>query len=371
MLPAVTGPKFSTGLSVIPYVRETFAALVATIKRIAIVDWEATLDLFFGTLTNTESIPILMGLYYHEDLCTQFHLAGIYTAYAMKKEVVKQGRFKGWRQVTPTVSVTLVVPRESLQVLLDMDRAELSTPIMQATLQGRSTHSSFSSIRVGFGKVKNSGTDSDPRITFDTDPAGWAGSSPLIVSFSLPSRSLGLEDPEDLIIMLSLRETPQTVHLVPKFGVGLNVFTARLMDTSVVLVAPEEPHGTRYRLCNMPLQACDSDGPKISAVMDTEGEKVSTLVARADILDNLTRTILSGGAPVTSRQVSPCAIEISIGPVKRQLVYPSPVAGTLSKLRIARKSYYIEVGQDSFLLLIWWLTQVVTGRCSPRRKMWR
>ena len=336
---------------VIPYVRETFVALVAMVKRIAIVDWKATLDLFFGVLVNTESIPIIKGLYHHQELCAQLHLAGIYTAHAMTKDVIKEGRFQGWHRVPPTVSVTLVVPRARLQVLLDMDRAELSTPIFQASLQGRSTLSGFSSIKVGFGKVKDSGTDSDPRITFDADTAEWAGSSPLIVSFSLPSRSL--QDPDDLIIALSLRKTPQTVHLIPKLCPHLNVFTARLADTSVVFVAPEEPHGTCYRLCNMPMQACDSDGPKISAVMDTEGERVSTLLARADILNNLTRTILSSGAPVTSHQVSPCVIEISIGPVKRLLVYPSPVVGTLSKLRIARKSYYIEVGQDLFLLLIW------------------
>ena len=367
MLFRSTESKSKAELSVVPYVRETFVALVATIKRIVIVDWKATLDMFFTLLENTESTFMLMGLHYHQDLCAQFHLAGIYTVDVMRKGVAKQGRFREWRHVTPTVSVTLVVPRKSIQALLDLDRATLSTPIIQASLQAPSAHSSFSSIKVGFGKVKNSGTNSDPRITFDADPAGWAGSSPLIVSFSLPSWTL--KDPEDKIITLSLRHSPQTVHLVPKFGVYLNVFTARLTDTSVVFVAPEEPHGTRYRLSNMSALARDADGPKISAVMDTEGKKVSMLTARVDILDDPARGILLSGAPVTSRQVSPCVIEIGIGPEKRRLVYPSPVVGTLSKLRIARKSSYIEVGQNLFLLLIWWLTHVATGHCSPRRKI--
>ena len=367
MFSGLTEPKSKAELSVVPYVRETFVALVATIKRIVIVDWKATLDMFFTLLENTESTFMLMGLHYHQDLCAQFHLAGIYTVDVMRKGVVKQGRFREWRHVTPTVSVTLVVPRKSIQALLDLDRATLSTPIIQASLQAPSAHSSFSSIKVGFGKVKNSGTNSDPRITFDADPAGWAGSSPLIVSFSLPSWTL--KDPEDKIITLSLRHSPQTVHLVPKFGVYLNVFKARLTDTSVVFVAPEEPHGTRYRLSNMSTSARDPDGPKISAVMDTEGKKVSMLTARVDILDDPARGILLSGAPVTSRQVSPCVIEIGIGPEKRRLVYPSPVVGTLSKLRIARKSSYIEVGQNLFLLLIWWFTHVATGHCSPRRKI--
>jgi len=75
------------------------------------------------------------------------------------------------------------------------------------------------------------------------------------------------------------------------------------------------------------------------------GERISMLTAQADILDEPTKVILSSGAPVTSCQVSPCMIEISIGPEKKQLVYPSPVIGTLSKLRIAWGSCYVEVCQ--------------------------
>ena len=148
------------------------------------------------------------------------------------------------------------------------------------------------------------------------------------------------------MIALSFRLSPQTIHLVPKLGMALHVYKARLMDTSAVFVVPEEPHGVCHRLCNMSTPAGSEDGCKISATMDTEGKRVSTLTARADILDDPTKAILSSGAPVTSHQVSPCTVEIGIGPEKRRLVYPSPVVGTLSKLRIARKSSYVEVGQD-------------------------
>lgn len=345
----ITGAKSITDLSIVHYIRETFVALVATIKRIVIVDWKTTLDMFFALLEKTKSSIMNMALHYHQDLCAQLYLAGIHTVYALTKEVTKQGRFRGWRRVPPTVSVSLVVPRESIQVLLDMDRTKLLTPMMQASLKGKSADCSFSSIKVGFGKVKNSGTDSEPRIIFDPDPTGWTGSSPLVVSFSLPSWILHVDDPENMMIALSLRSSPQTIHLIPKLGISFLVHTARLMDTSAVFVAPEEPHGVCYRLCGMPTPAGGSDNYRISASMDPKGERVSLLTARADILDGPTRAILSSGAPVASRQLSPCTIEISIGPVKRRLVYPSPVVGPLSKLRIARKSCYIEVGQSLHL----------------------
>jgi hypothetical protein len=341
---ALTGSNPDTGFSTLYYTRETFVALVATIKRRVMVDWKITLDAFIALLEETKSPFVLRGLHYHQELWAQFHLAGIYTAHAMTTEVAKQGRFKGWSKVPPTVSVTLVVPRESVQVLLNMDQAKLPNPIMLASFQGKSAHSSFSSIKVGFGKVRNSGTDSDPRITFDADPTGWAGSSPLVVSFSVPSWTLHVEPPGDMIIALSFRSSPQVVHLIPSLGVSLHIYKAKLMDTSAVFVVPEEPHGVCHRLYSMSALAGGPDGYKVSAAMDTEGERVPMLTARVDILDGPTRAILSSGAPITFRQVSPCTIEISIGPEKRRLVYPSPV-GTVSKLRIARKSSYIEVGR--------------------------
>jgi hypothetical protein len=356
LMSGLADSKSITELSIVHYIRETFVALVATIKRRVIVDWETTLSMFIALLETTKSPfgPLGMRFHYHQELCARLHLAGIHTVFAMTKDVAKKGRFQGWRQVPPTVSVTLVVPRERIQVLLDMNRAELSTPMLQASLQGRSLDSgSFSSIKVGFGRVKNSGTNSDPRITFDADPAGFAGSSPLVVSFSLPSWTLHIEDPENLAIALSLRLSPQTVRLIPRLGTFLPVFTARLMDTSAVFVVPEEPHGMCHRLYNTPMPAGAPGGCSISVVMDDEGERISTLTARADILDGAARVNLSSGSPVKSRQVSPCTIEVSIGREKRWLVYPLPVVGTLSKLKIARKSRYIEVGQYLLFSLDW------------------
>jgi len=120
------------------------------------------------------------------------------------------------------------------------------------------------------------------------------------------------------------------------------------MDTSAVFVVPEEPHGICHRLCNMPTSAGGSDDCRISAVVDAKGERISMLTARDNILDDLTRMMLSDRAPVTSRQLSPCTIEISIGPEQRRLVYPSPVIGALSELKIAQGAHFVEVGRNLF-----------------------
>lgn len=189
--------------------------------------------MLFKFFETADSTFMSMGVHHQLDLCARLHLAGIYTEFAMTRDVVKQGRFRGWRQVPPTVSVTLVVPREKNQVLLDMDQTDLQTPMMQASILGREAHSYFASIKMGFGAIKNNGTDSDPRITFDADPTGWTGTSPLVMSFSVPSLALvHLEDPEDMTVAFSFRSSCQTIDLVPILGIFLHIFTAPLMDTS-------------------------------------------------------------------------------------------------------------------------------------------
>ena len=361
--PVLAGAKSVTELSLTHYVRETFVALVATIKRVVTVDLKATVEVFLTLLENTRSSFTFGDSHYRHELCAQFHLAGIHTPSTIAMDIPKQGRFKGWHRVPPTVSVTLVVPRASIQVLLDTDKDELANPILQATLQGRSAYLSFSSIKVGFGKVVNSGTVSEPRITFDADPSGFSGSSPLVVSFSLPSWTLNMEDPERMKVALSLRSLPQTVRLMYKFGMFLRVFTARLMDTSSVFVVPEEPHGVCHRLCNMATPAGDSDGWKIFAGMDVEGKRISTFTARDHIFDGPPRTALLSDASIPPSQISPCIMEVSVGSKRRRLIYPSPVDGTRS--RIAQESRHIEVGSVPSPLLIEYFTQIISGHCSP------
>ena len=341
----LTGAEPITEISVTHYTRKTFVAFIATLKRVVDVDWETVLCMFIARLEKSKTAFPLRGFQYHQELCTQLHLAGISTVYALTMEVAKQGRFKGWRRVPPTVSVTLVVPRERVRVLLDTDQTKLLNTVMQASLEGKEAHMSFASIKMGFGKVSNSGSVSEPKITLDADPAGWAGSSPLIVSFSLPSRTLHLEDPKNMIITLCLRPSPGNIHLARKLGKSLHVFTARLTDTSAVFITPEEPHGVCHRLFTMAPPVGDFDGWKISAGMNHDEERVSTLTARADVLDGPSRTILSSGALISSRQISPCTMEISIGPREERLFFPSLVAGTLSKSRVDKESYYIEVSQ--------------------------
>ena len=323
------------------YVRETFSAFLAVIKRRVDVDWDSTMVYFFDQLESHRA-PVI-GELNVQDLCTHLHLAGVYTVEIMRTPVTKEGRFRGWTLVPPTVSVILVVPRNKLRVLLDTNPDQVGSPILHWNLHGWSTHNIFASLRVGFGKVASSGTDARPEVVFEPDPSSWAGASPLIVSFSVPSCALHVEHPDTMTVALSLRSTPQaSIVFMPELGMSLTIFTAPLMDRSQVFVVPDEPQGLDGSLDKI-FATVNRQRTTVSVTTEAEGRQATALTARANITDAPTKGILSSGVEVSSRQVSPCVMEVRIGQTRKTLVYPLPVIGSRSKLRIARKSSYVEV----------------------------
>ena len=325
------------------YIRETFATLLAIVKRRVDVDWDSTMASFFVQLGTDMTQMMGMGLPSYQDLCAHLHLAGVYTVDPMRLPVKKEGRFRGWTRVPPTVSVILVVPRDKIRVISDMDPNKVGSPILHGNIHGQNAYNIFSSLKVGFGKITPSGTDDRPGVVFEPDPSSWAGASPLIVSFPAPSWTLHFEDPEVVNVALSIRFTAQTsMVFAPKLGAFLKIFNAPLMDHSLVFVVPDEPRGLDESFDRI-FATGGRQQNRISVTTDPQSHRATTLTARANITDVPTKEILSSGAEVSCRQTSPHVMEIRIGQTKKSLVYPLPVIGSRSKLRIARKSSYVEV----------------------------
>ena len=325
----------------IHYVRETFAVFLAIVKRRVTVNWNSTMAAFFGRLDTDRTL--FMGASNCQDLCTHLHLAGVYDTEFTRATCAKIGRFQGWDRIPLTVSVILVVPCDKLRIFSEADPNQVGTPILHGNILGQATHNIFASLRVGFGKVSPSGTVACPGVVFEPDPSSWAGTSPLIVSFSVPSRALHIESPDIMSVTLGLRSTPATATMfMAKLGMFLTIFSAPLMDHSRVFVVPDEPRCLGQSLDRV-FATGNHQENTVSVTTDVQGRRASTLTVRENVTDVLTRDVLSGSAQVSCHQVSPCVMEVRIGQTKRSLVYPLPVIGSRSKVRIARKSFYVEV----------------------------
>ena len=339
--------------SIIHYVRGTFAGFLNIVKDRVQTDWPIVMDALHDFLV--EDRKLLVGLNNYQDLCCQLHLLGVHSVGPLlpNQVVIKfdksQGRFRRWTSVPSVVCVVLSVPRTKVKVLEDTHVDHIGTPVIHCEVRGAHSHGIFSSIHAVFGTVTSTGTKEDPQIILNADPLGWSGVSALTVSFWMPSWIL-MTEPQTTRIGLAVRSTPATFCLVPKLGLELTLFSANLNDEEHVFLASERPRfsGELNNTAVAPAQTNRCTSTKynfrpVAVNLDNSCQKVLTLTAHTDVVKAEAGTAWSSGAPVTVAQISPCTMRIVCGVFERVLAFPFPVDGSRSKLRIARKSSYVEV----------------------------
>lgn len=91
---------------------------------------------------------------------------------------------------------------------------------------------------MSFGKVTtNAKRDCNEfKLSIATDHEAWSAKSPLIVSFSVPSWTLLLDD--KAFVALELQSLPQNNKIfVPKLGLSLNVYETTLDNADNVFIS--------------------------------------------------------------------------------------------------------------------------------------
>ena len=340
------------------YSRETFVLFLQLIRhrlRPSEDVWASVMDRFISLQLAAWSIQSMDTLHY-QDLCGQFHRHGVYSAPFFHMKASKMGRFSAWDTVPDLIRIILVVPREKLAVLKYSKPEEIGTPPLHCDIFGERCHNMFTAVHVAFGRAIPVGTKSRPQVIFEEDLKGWAGDSPLVVSFIAPAWLLSdLEPPKQLNIGFGVVNTPGAcATLIKKLGITLRLFSAKLMDEAHVHVLPEHPLPSRYSSQALSLSSSSGTGMfsqigKSGAAfveLDEQCEFITSLTARVSITDDDSAQLFSeaGGKVVPQiTQVSPCIIRVTLGGRIQDIAYPFPVIGSAQRLRLARKSRYIEV----------------------------
>ncbi|QRV91958.1 kinase domain protein [Ceratobasidium sp. AG-Ba] len=341
------------------YHRESFALLLRLVRnRIEMpqADWDQMVNRFLQLVTSNQASILEMNHY--QDLCLQLHLYGLFTVTSLRPNWQNVPRaatianfkiFDGWDDVPPAVCVVVTVPRKSLGLLLN---DEAGSPRFQMNLMGGAEyHNNYSSLHGIWGKcIKNPNDRSS--VLVEEDPEGVHGTSDLIVSFWASSY---LVVTEDTTVCLALRQNPFTLsQFMPKLGVNMVVFQASLEDNKYVTVVRDRPMAgsavqrvSRLALGSSPAQS--SNGDVTYRVGVSRNEKTKSALSPSFITGKLSITLpderakLSEGASVSARQLSPCAMEVTFGDCYHQVSYPYPITEVGHRLRIARKSHYIEI----------------------------
>ncbi|EGO03805.1 hypothetical protein SERLA73DRAFT_158294 [Serpula lacrymans var. lacrymans S7.3] len=338
--------------NIVHYIRESFVLLLRLVRdRLAVSEetWMEIMDRFFDLEDADQTLR--MDTLNYQDLCGLLYRHGVFTFPIYRMKLAKLGRLSHWETVTPIARIVLVIPRENLAVL-EHSTEEIGTPPLQADVTGSWCQNTFTAIHVAFGRAISMGTKANPRVVFEEDTKGWSGTSSLVVSFTMPTRLLtDIEPPENLNVCLTIRSTPATVILMSKLGMKLTIFSAKLMDESLVHVLPEYPLPSKK-----PQASPSPPAPAIKGLLsqigelsaavvelDEQCELVASLTCRVSVSDIESKRLFQSGAAPQVAQVSPCVMRITLGSREQDVIFPFPVSGSANKLRLARKSLYIEV----------------------------
>jgi hypothetical protein len=340
---------------IVHYNRRSFVEILGVVKRRVITDWDSTMNMLHGKIQNDRTL--MTGMNFYQDLCCQLHLLGISTAEWMsphKVQEVYRSRsewplvFRNWKTLPQTVCVVLVIPRARLEPLLPaLDEA--GTPVLQCDVRGVMTSNAFSCINTVFGTVKICGKGDCKTAAIEEDATRRYGTSPLVVWFWVPSFVFLNE--HQLSVGLSVLSTPAgCMSLVMKLGFDLSLFRTDMGDEKLVHILQQRPNAVpdsespEEKSVQISGRSMKTPGPVSTCLtLDKECKKPLSFTTRVDIVEPEMKASMTSGATPTVNQVSMHSIAIVLGVKSLRLPFPLPIDAKNVKLRIARKSLYIEV----------------------------
>jgi len=309
------------------------------------------MDRFFSIKSEYISMPL--DACHYADLSEQLNRHGLAHTRSLPLQLPKTGVFAQWNNIPLTVRVILTIPRHALHALEKVVKL-IRTPLLQCDVWVGSQHHIFSEIQATFGRTVQIDPDSS-RVSFEQDDAGWHGVSPLSVSFLLPTNLLTNEYlMESARVGFSVMCTPGAQALEIMAGLDLHIFSTKLMDRTSVIVLPQSSlPNNKPPLAPAPASAPNrsrllrqiGECEPASAELDEQCELVTNLTIKFTVTNPKVIRRYQGGDTPKVLQISPCVMRVIIDRSVQDLLYPFPVMGRQHKIRVARKSLYIEVRQ--------------------------
>ncbi|KAK4169848.1 hypothetical protein QBC43DRAFT_38684 [Cladorrhinum sp. PSN259] len=347
--------------------RACFVAFLKLVKsNVVVSDWESVMTNFQGSIGRISGgmIASTAELYLHE-LYAYLHLYDVFSGTLLEVPHSQGSSFGDTRKpsmeylhkMPPVVCVTLRVPREALQVLIDEDPNIVGTVPVHCSVDQAGI---FAVLQTGLGEMTTTGSrDSNQfQIHIKDDEQGWYGKSDLFVSFFIPTRIL-IQQPAATRLDFAARMTRQTMlKLVPTLGFGLVLFGTSFNDHKHVFITQHLPNftgpvrlaGNLNQINDVSQSIAQDDAVKTTITASVSPQpttvRLSTFTARVDILNLKLRKALQGGSQVqvTLLHHDPSALSIAVGkepPFK--VSFPAPIINASVKTRIARKSSWIEL----------------------------
>lgn len=348
-------PNGSRSSKVPYYHRGSYIKLLQLVGSRVSDDWGSVVDLLLGLIEQDKTL--ITGINYIQELYLYLHLSGLHSVSTLQKS---PGAFpilsSKWKHLPPVVCVTLKVPRSKLKIFTDPPPSHLGIHTFNASLldSAGKWQNHYGVLQFSFGTVTPRGHrhDANFEIKIEQDEHGWQGNSPCLVSFLTPSWMFRLAHQPPLV-SLCLQPSPKTaVQFSSTLGLQMTVYETALSDEANVFITTNWPNlgasspatDFTHLLPFTPLDESKSASIRMLAQINHHAGSIEYLVGHADILSAAVRLALQDGGKVQVEQKTPFEVCINIDTEHRiYMSFPVPVASVGRKVRIARKSSYIEV----------------------------
>lgn len=359
----ITSP-YSTDMQ--RYTRAAMVALLRIIKLRVVTDWNKTMELLIERIEMDRSL--LVGSNSIQELYMYLCYFGIWTSQVLRhgpKQVTDIPGFSlqsrrgesgllAEEMVPALVHLILVVPRERLRVFTSENPDTMGSPALHLSITqeapGYAYENIFSSIHCSFGKLvpaKNMTSD----VEIMEDSHGWMGSANLIVTSLVPAFGLLMGPKEGMRVALVIKTSPEaTMKFTQKLGFRMQVFQTNFGDSNKVHVCRNAPglksqDATAVQERWIKLNVAHAKPISRSLVKLDSSHRVFQIQQHYDFPQGSAESkALSAGKSVTATENTSSTLTLDIGDtISRPLYFPFHIHGSQSKLRVARKSSWIEV----------------------------
>ncbi|KAI0804899.1 hypothetical protein GGR55DRAFT_690858 [Xylaria sp. FL0064] len=358
------------------YQRSSFVSFLRLVQTRVTCNWDAVMESTMDLIEGRSNAP--MGMNYYQELNVYLHMLGVFSTDPMNRWSKrnedptltpflspvrpingKWGDLRDWKNIPPVVCITFKIPRKKLTVFTNMDLNKLGTPPVHCQLEGSDQlgmnrwQNIFPACQLIFGDISTGGKlyDDSYEISVQEDDAGWSGTSPLVASFFAPTFLL-LQQPQGVQVVFGVHNSMATVAVfLHKLGPMLEVYKTTLDNSDAVYVTRFAPNQTGFPIVAGFTQTPLSSGtvktgakPSLIAAVDPKTGAMTSVIGRLDMVSPDLKLALTSGCEVKKSIVSPCEVAISLGQSPPLgLCFPVFVKQSSQKLRIARRSSYVEV----------------------------
>ncbi|KAK5939811.1 hypothetical protein PMZ80_008193 [Knufia obscura] len=330
------------------YNRLSFVLLLKHIKSRILTDWHLCFTQLLIGIQN--HVGCRMSANFFQDLCAYLHMYGLYTTPMYRSDA---GQFSelnppAWLtrygMLPEVVAITMHVPGAKLRYFAGLEPAALGTSCLCGQIENKTAKlvNLFSATQVAFGRVQVLSTEPGGLrvLTVKEGEQDWSGSTPLIVSFYMPSWLL-LKYSAGTTVTLGLQVTEHAIqHHVGKLGAELEIHSRQLSDTNGVFISRFLPNMTSSPAVGaadaLPkeLNELALVRPQIEALSDRDHIRLATLELQLTSLEQLPPDLGQISA-VTLPATMPNALWLSAGaqsPIF--LEYPAPVSSARTRIEV-------------------------------------